>query len=420
MPTALLRPLSPRITECELTHLDRTPIDFEAARRQHAEYEAALRSLGFAIEHLPELLDHPDGVFVEDTALVLPEVAVITRPGAKSRQGETASVAAALSGFRSLVTIEAPGTLDGGDVLVLGRVIYVGSSLRSNEAGIAQLASLLSPWGYRVEGVPLTGCLHLKSAVTEVAPGRLLLNPAWVSKVSFPGQSFIEVDPAEPAAANALRIGRTLLYPKAHTRTRARLENAGLRVLAVDQSELAKAEGGVTCCSLILPVADTDAFTVRRVEPRDVPACITLEARCFPPEEAASPERVRLRAEVFPDGFLVAEDPRGEIVGLVMSGATEKEDISDEALKELIGHDPAGTHAVVLSVAVLPAFEGSGLGRRLLEEFAGQARAAGRQSVLLLCKSPLVPWYERLGYRDQGPSASTHGGATWHQMKQDL
>lgn len=157
--------------------------------------------------------------------------------------------------------------------------------------------------------------------------------------------------------------------------------------------------------------------TLRRVEPRDVPQCITLEQRCFPPEEAASPERVRLRAERFPEGFLVGEDELGAIVGLVMSGATAKEDISDEGLKELVGHDPRGAHAVVFSVAVLPALQGQGLGRLLLGRFADEARAAGRESILLLCKAPLVPFYRRLGYRDLGPSASTHGGATWHQMK---
>lgn len=157
--------------------------------------------------------------------------------------------------------------------------------------------------------------------------------------------------------------------------------------------------------------------TFRRVDPRDISHCIALEQRCFPSEEAASPERVRLRAETFPEGFLVAEDTSGEIVGLIMSGATSKDDISDEALKELVGHDPAGAHAVVFSVAVAPELQGRGLGSLLLERFADEARGAGRQSVLLLCKAPLVPWYNRQGYRDMGPSASTHGGAAWHQMK---
>jgi dimethylargininase len=161
------------------------------------------------------------------------------------------SVAAALAQHRRLERIEPPGTLDGGDVLCTGKTLFVGRSGRTNEEGVAQLRALLSPFGYMVSGIPVHGCLHLKSAVTEVADGLLLVNPEWVDPADL-GARVLEVDPSEPAAANALRIGAALIYPASHPRTRERLLSAGLRVLAVDMSELEKAEGAVTCCSLIV------------------------------------------------------------------------------------------------------------------------------------------------------------------------
>jgi dimethylargininase len=191
-------------------------------------------------------------VFIEDTALVLDEVAVITRPGAESRRGETAAVAAALAAYRALSFIEPPGTLDGGDILRLGKSLYVGVSGRSNTAGIHQLGSLLGSLGYTVQGVPLNDCLHLKSAVTQVAGDTLLVNPRWVDPAVFGAWRLVEVDPQEPYAANALLLGEAVVYPAAYTRTAARLEQLGLSLHRVDASELAKAEGGVTCCSLIL------------------------------------------------------------------------------------------------------------------------------------------------------------------------
>jgi dimethylargininase len=200
-------------------------------------------------------------VFVEDTAVVFDELAVITRPGAESRRAEVDSSAAALARHRKLAYIEAPGTLDGGDVLVVGRHVYVGLSARSNHAGIQQLRAHLKPFGYSVKAVELKDCLHLKTAATQVrqlrgaatqvAPGLLLINPAWVDKSVFEGMDFIEVDPAEPFAANAVLVGEHLIYPTSFPRTRARLQQQGLDVHVVDMSETEKAEGGVTCCSLI-------------------------------------------------------------------------------------------------------------------------------------------------------------------------
>jgi dimethylargininase len=249
---AITRKVSPAITRCELTHLDREPIDFELATVQHEAYERAVVALGSRVESLPAAPDLPDSVFVEDTAVVLDELAVMTRPGAASRRAEVASIERALARYRPIVSIEAPGTLDGGDVLRLGRRLFVGLSSRSNQQGIEQLRGFLAPPGYTVEGVPVTGCLHLKSAATQVAPDIVLVNRAWVDAAPFTGYTPIEIDPAEPYAANALRIGDGVIYPTAFPRTAERLERAGLRLEPVDVSELAKAEGAVTCCSLLL------------------------------------------------------------------------------------------------------------------------------------------------------------------------
>lgn len=249
---AITRAVSRALQHCELTHLPRRPVDLALARRQHAAYEQALREAGCEVRQLPEQFDQPDSVFVEDTAIVLDEVAVITRPGAQSRRGEVESMALALDGLREIVRIEPPGTLDGGDVLRLDRTLYVGASARSSAEGIAQLGRLLAPFGYRVVAVPLRGCLHLKSAVTEVAPGRILFNPDWVGARCFPGWEPIVIDAAEPHAANALRVGGAVICPASSPRTADALRKLGIDVRSVDMSETEKAEGAVTCCSVIV------------------------------------------------------------------------------------------------------------------------------------------------------------------------
>ena len=248
---ALVRDVSPSLERCELSYQQRVSIDLEKARQQHARYLETLAALGCRVETLPPLPENPDAVFVEDTAVVVDEVAVITRPGAESRRAETESTAARLAQYRRLAFLEEPATLDGGDVLRIGLRIYVGLSERSNRAGVEQLASLLRPFGYTVEGVKLTGCLHLKTAATLVAPRHLLINPAWVDKAVFGDVEFTEVDPAEAHAGNAALLGDAVVYPQSFPRTRKRLERLGLEVHAVDMSETEKAEGGVTCCSLI-------------------------------------------------------------------------------------------------------------------------------------------------------------------------
>ncbi len=251
---AITRAVSRSIIHCELTHLARIPIDVERARQQHAQYESALKHLGLAVLSLPEEPALADSVFVEDTALVLDECAVITRPGADSRQAETESITQVLAPYRKLLHLEAPARLDGGDILRVGRDIYVGISSRSDTNAAEQLQDLLLPYGYRLHAVRVTGCLHLKSAVTQVKEDTLLINPAWVHESHFDGVKFIETDASEPYAANALLIGESVIYPTSFPRTQDRLKSAGIDTVNVDADELAKAEGAVTCCSLIFSV----------------------------------------------------------------------------------------------------------------------------------------------------------------------
>lgn len=253
MVIAITREISPRFAECELTHIERTPIDLDLACAQHCAYVELLKTLGCKVIELPEEEDLPDSVFVEDTAFILPEVAVITRPGADSRKPETESIIRALTPLIELVHVREPATVDGGDILVLGKKILVGLSTRSNQKAIDQLNNLLREYGYSVTGVELHDCLHLKSAVTRVDDRTLLINKNWVDTSYFEGFDLIEVDPFEPHAANCLPVGGTIIFPTAFPRTRARLEERSYQVSAVDVSELAKAEGAVTCCSLIIP-----------------------------------------------------------------------------------------------------------------------------------------------------------------------
>jgi dimethylargininase len=253
MTIAITRRISPRFNECEVTHIERTPIDLDIARAQHQEYVDALAKIGCQVIELNEEPDLPDSVFVEDTAFILDEVAVITRPGADSRKPEVESIIKALAPHLPLVHVTEPATVDGGDVLVLGKNIYVGLSTRSNQAALDQLQNALEKYGYKVTGVEMHDCLHLKTALTKVDAQTVLINPNWVDTHHFKDFDWIEVDAAEPFAANCLPINGKIIYPTSFPNTRAKLEARGYQIQEVTVDELAKAEGAVTCCSLIIP-----------------------------------------------------------------------------------------------------------------------------------------------------------------------
>lgn len=253
MPTAIVRPVSPAIQACELTHLERLPIDLSNAQSQHNRYCTTLAAHGYQVVELTLAEDLADSVFVEDTAVVLPELAIITRPGAESRRPELAAMAAVLQNYRQLEWLSEPATLDGGDVVVLGKSIWIGLSSRSNQAAVEQLQALTEPFGYRVQGVELGQCLHLKSAVCAVDQTTVLLNPQWVDRQIFAEYQVIEVDPREEYAANVVQLhdGR-LLYEQAYPATAERLRQQGYQLILLDNSELAKAEGALTCCSVLV------------------------------------------------------------------------------------------------------------------------------------------------------------------------
>ena len=255
MPLAFTRQVSPRIIDCALTHLDRQPINPTLAASQHAEYEQALRDAGFDVVRLPYLADDPDAVFVEDTAILLGEHAIITRPGAPSRFDEIHSTAEGLAPYFRVHRLSA-GTLDGGDVLLIGDRLYVGLSSRTDAEGVAALAELAEPLGYRVSGVELGRCLHLKTAVTFAGIDRdgrptLLHNPDWVDAALFEGTDPLAVANDEPFAANVVRARDRLIMAAGSPNTAAKLRARGFEVVEVDVSELQKAEAGGTCMSLI-------------------------------------------------------------------------------------------------------------------------------------------------------------------------
>jgi dimethylargininase len=251
MLTAITRAVSPAIVRCELSFIDRKPIDLGRAREQHQAYEVLLAKLGARVISLPPEPDLPDSMFVEDPAIVLDEIAVILPLGTESRRSETTSLAQELSKYRKLARVQLPGTLEGGDVLRIGRRLFVGLTKRSNAEGIRQLAEIVKPYGYEVISVPVTGCLHLKSAVTWIADNTLLANRAWFDNKPFVGYDWIDVDPSEPHAANALALGDTVILPASFPKTRIRIGSLDFRVTTLDISELQKAESGLTCSSLL-------------------------------------------------------------------------------------------------------------------------------------------------------------------------
>jgi dimethylargininase len=252
---AFTRAVSPKLAECELTHFKRLPIDAVTASAQHGSYEHALRKAGLEVIRLPDLPEHSDGVFVEDVALLLDEHAIMTRPGASSRAAEIDSTAPVLASYFELHRLDA-GTLDGGDVLRIGRTLHVGLSSRTNVEGIAALKNLAGQLGFQVAAAELSGILHLKSAVTVAGRDKagnliLLYNPAAVDPRQFAGVQRFAVDEEEADAANVVWAGDRIIMPAGYPKTAERLNNSGFHVVEVQVSELEKAEAGVTCMSLI-------------------------------------------------------------------------------------------------------------------------------------------------------------------------
>jgi dimethylargininase len=248
---AITRPVSSSLARCEISFIEREPIDVALARRQHAAYETALEQAGARVVRLPAADDHPDATFVEDTALVLDELAVIPIMGATSRRGETVEVERCLSAYRPLARLVPPATLDGGDVMRAERRIFVGLTARTNQAAVEQLRALTRPYGYEVTAVAPKGCLHLKSACTYLGRGVVLANPEWVDGSCLGGFELVPVAAEEPLGANARAVGGKLLYAAGFPRTLARLEEHGFDVLTVETGELRKAESAITCMSLV-------------------------------------------------------------------------------------------------------------------------------------------------------------------------
>jgi dimethylargininase len=249
---AITRGVSRSLGDCELTWLAREPIDIDKAIAQHHAYERCLAELGARVISLPPLEEHPDAVFVEDPAIVLDEVAVITTMGAVSRRGERASLAAALAEYRPVIHMRDPAKLEGGDVMRVGRSLYVGLSARTDAAGIDQLREILTPFGYSVTAMELKDCLHLKSACCCIGNDTVLMNRNWVDAASLERYTLIDVADDEPAAANALQVRGTVVMPDSFPKTADILRGAGLSVRTLDVSELMKAESGVTCSSLLV------------------------------------------------------------------------------------------------------------------------------------------------------------------------
>jgi len=249
---AITREVSPSINDCELTFQGRQPIDVNRAIQEHRAYQDCLAESGAQIISLGPEPNLPDAVFVEDTAVVLEGVAVIANMDTASRKPEVTSIAKVLARYRSLKFLNEPATLDGGDVLPVAPKIFVGLSRRTNGEGIEQMRKILGPHSYEVQGVEVTGCLHLKSACSYIGRNTMLLNRSWIDSTRLPEFELLDVPEDEPAAANVLYLNDVLIMPASFPRTRRLLEERGFRVRTLDVAELQKAEAGITCCSLIL------------------------------------------------------------------------------------------------------------------------------------------------------------------------
>jgi dimethylargininase len=248
---AITRGISSSINDCELSFHDRHAIDVAKATAQHKAYQECLAELGVRVISLPPEPNLPDAVFVEDPAVVVDEVAVISVMGAPCRRPEANSLAVALSRYRPIRSLTEPATLDGGDVMRIGPMVFVGLSRRTNRDGIRQLSEVLRAFEYVVGPVEVRSCLHLKSACSYIGEDTILVNREWIDPQPLAAFDLLDVHDEEPAAANALLVNGIVILPTSFPKTRALLEQRGFRVRSIDASELQKAEAGVTCSSLI-------------------------------------------------------------------------------------------------------------------------------------------------------------------------
>ncbi len=252
MPLALLREVSPSFADAIVAHGGRRP-DVDLAIEQHSRYRAAIEAAGYEVEVLSGDSDHPDCVFIEDTAVVVGDIAVATRPGAEARRGEVGPVATRLSELREVMTVEAPGTLDGGDVMIIGGTVYVGRSARSNEDGIAQLAGMAGTQGMPLVSVPVSDVLHFKSGVLPVSHDTVVVTPGTVDETLLEGLRIVHEPEHERHRFSALPLADgTLLVTANAPDTTTMLTDLGLRPVPIDVSEIQAADGGLTCMSILI------------------------------------------------------------------------------------------------------------------------------------------------------------------------
>jgi dimethylargininase len=243
---------SPQMQQCQRTFVAQTTIDYETAVQQHAAYCQLLQKCGANVSTLNVNCEFPDCAFIEDTAIVFDEVAVLASMGTASRRAEPTGIEPELSRYREICRVEPPATIEGGDVLRVARTLLVGLSTRTNHAGVNALEAMVGRFGYRVVTVPVLGCLHLKTACTALPDNRLLVNPSWLDVQALRPFAVLPVPEQEPWAANVLVVGEKVMIATEHVRTAHSISKLGFNVQTVDVSEFAKAEGGITCLSLIL------------------------------------------------------------------------------------------------------------------------------------------------------------------------
>jgi len=251
MLVALTHIVSPLIEDCELTYVERARVDYERAVEQHAVYCKTLEQCGAKVVRLTTNAAFPDSCFIEDTAIVTDDLAIVTSMGALSRRDEASGVEKEIVKYRNVERVRLPATIEGGDCLQAGNNVYIGVSCRTNEEGVAELKRLLEPRGYRVTPVEVKKCLHLKTACTFLNDETLLANPCWVDLSPFKNLNVLYVPESEPWAANAIRVNGSVCIDAGATETVELVSRVHDRVEQIDVSEFRKAEGSLTCLSII-------------------------------------------------------------------------------------------------------------------------------------------------------------------------